>query len=180
MSKKVYLYAGLVCLLIVATVFAATTVTVTKTSSRWANALNFDGTYYTGAYVQELNSGYMFSYYVYDYSTSPVTILEQGYGQISSSDASIGQNGASVDVDTTSIAIVGSGGRIKLTWTTNDVTAYETSSKYTSKSAGIKTISFGGISQASATATGTFLGDDFDGTGAITTNKGKVITQTKN
>ena len=178
MKKRTYLAAGIVCLLIVATVLAATTVTVTKTSSRSASAYSFDGTYYVGASLSETDTGYYLNYYVYDYSTR--TYIERGYGLISSSDASITANSAWVDVDTSGIAIIGDGGTLDIAWTANGINSSSSDRKITTTTDAYKQISFSGYTQTSCTAEGTFLDvEDWTATGFITTNDGKVILQVK-
>jgi len=164
-------------LLSAAVVWAATEVTITKSSSKHAYTNTYDGTTVTYVALQEMEDAFYLNYYVYDYATN--TYTEQGNGVIDADDASISLSGASLDTDTTDIAIIGEGGQITLDWSTDGLMNTESTSKQTYETGNLKRIVFGGYSQESAVASGEVFGDDYDGTGWLYANKGKVILQIK-
>ena len=171
------LVTTLVVLLVAAAVWAATEVTVTKSSTKYATALEYDGTLYRYTYVNEVNDGYYLYYYLYDYTVPGV--VEYGYGMIDEGDVSWTASGLSLDTNTEDIAIIGAGGDLMLEWSFAPDGGTERSSKTTIENANTKQIVFDDLESASAVAEGSFLGDDFAGTGTIQVRKGKVILQVK-
>jgi len=164
--------------LVAGVVWAATEVTVTKTSQKYASAVQFDGTTYKGAYIQELTDGYYLSYYIYELDGG-YTIVEQGAGYIDSGDVSWTSAGLSLDTNTEDIATVGDGGDIVLDWSFAPDSYYEQASKTTTEQAGTKTINFGTRETATATVEGTYFDEDFTGTGYLQEMTGKTIVQIK-
>lgn len=177
MQRKI-LVSLVVLFLVAAVVWAATEVTVTKSSSKTANAYYFVvGDIYVGAFLSETNDGYYLNYYVYDYST--YTYVERGAGAIDASDVTWSSGSVKLDTNTEDIAIVGDGGDIELEWDAAPDGGTESSSKSTYETDYMKRIYFSDIDSESAVVEGTFLGEDFSGTGFLRTTKGKVIMQVK-
>ena len=171
-----------VVLLTAAAAWAATEVTVTKTSSRTAAASQYDGT--TGSYVSlmETDDGFMLNYtvYTYDFTQTPAyTIVEQGYGTIGANEASISATGAWVDADTSGLAVIGDGGTIDVQWTADGLVDSSTNSKVTTDTSYMRQIRFNGYSMTSAIASGDVFDKTFTATGQIQTSKGKTIVQIK-
>ena len=178
MNRKQIVLSIVVMLLITAVVWAATEVTVTKSSSKYVTGYDYvDGGYYRGAYIQETDDGYLLTYYVYDYSIPGY--LEQGQGYIDDSDVTWTSNSVTLDTNTADIAIIGDGGDIYLTWELAPDGATVQSYKQTVKTDLYKQIVFSDTESASTVVAGSFLGEAFSGTGAMQSTKGKVILQYK-
>jgi len=178
LSKRTMVISAFAVLLVTAVVWAATEVTVTKTSSKFANAFEFvAGDYYKVAILNELDDGYYLTYYIYDFSVPG--FVERGSGVIDSSDVTWTSSGLTLNTNTEDIAIIGDGGDLELEWSYAPDGANEISSKTTQEYLNIKQIIFDERETSSAVAEGSFLGDDFSGTGTIQIRKGKVILQVK-
>lgn len=178
MHRKHIALSLVVVLLVTAVVWASTEVTITKTSSKSANAVYFEvGNFFMSAVLQETSSGYFLNYNVYDYTLPG--FVERGSGYIDSSDVSWSSSGVTLDTNTEDIAIIGDGGDIYLEWSLAPDGGVEQSSKTTYQNQNLKRITFSDSESASAVVSGTFFGEDFSGTGAMQSNKGKVILQVK-
>ena len=157
-------------------VAAGTTVTMTKTSSSYATTYFFDGETYLGATVQDLgDDGYYLSYYVYDYTT--YTYVERGAGYIPEDDVTVSANGLVLDTDTSDIAVVGDGGTLALEWAAAPGGTTESDSKTKITTDTTQTIYFSGYVTTTSTVEGSFLGEDYVGTGSFRTTSGKQIIQ---
>lgn len=177
MQRKI-LVSLVVLFVVAAVVWAATEVTVTKSSSKSATALYYEiGNIYVGANLSETNDGYWLNYYVYDYSVPGY--VERGAGYIDDDDVSWSSGKLVLDTNTEDIAIIGDGGDIELEWDLAPDGGTEQSSKSTYETDYMKRIYFSDIESSSAVVEGTFLGEDFSGTGTLRTTKGKVIMQVK-
>lgn len=177
-QTRIILMSLVMMVLVAAVVWAATEVTVTKTSSKYATTYYYDGSTYVGATLREMNDAYLLSYYIYDYDGG-FQIIEQGYGEIDSGDVSWTSNGVSLDTNTEDIATVGDGGDLVLEWDVAPDNYYETTSKVTTKYMGTTTKTFGDRESSTAIVEGTFFDEDYAGTGSIQVQTGKVIVQVK-
>ena len=178
LSLRTVVTSAVVVLLVAAAVWAATEVTVTKTSSKYATALYFDvGNFYAFATVTETNNAYFLTYGVYDYTLPGWA--ERGSGAIDSGDVSWTNGALSLDTNTEDIAIIGDGGDIQLTWDFAPDNATERTSKTTIENLDTKQTIFDSRESASAVVDGDFLGEDFSGTGTLQVRDGKVILQVK-